>query len=209
MLYSAKFAQWFHENDLPRLHLNSRSPFDYQNRYALYDALSQEFSLARNAIHYLEFGVATGASFRWWAEHNTNDASRFVGFDTFRGLPEKWGTFPQGAFSTDGTAPDIGDSRCSFRVGLFHETLPSFMQSFPFDDARTVIHMDADLYGSTVFVLVTLAPRLKAGDILIFDEFADVMNEFRALLDVCRSFPLKLRLARAANWGGHVAFTVQ
>jgi O-methyltransferase len=209
MVYRVKFAEWFHENDVPRLHLRTESRFDYQNRYALFDALCQELPLAQNPINYLEFGVATGASFRWWAEHNANIGSRFVGFDTFLGLPEKWGRFPQGAFATEGKAPDIPDSRCSYRIGPFRETLPPFAQSFSFADARTVVHLDADLYGSTVLALVTLAPRLKAGDILIFDEFADVLNEFRALLDVCRSFPLKLRLLRVANWGANVAFALE
>ena len=207
-IYSARFARWFHENDVAGRHRSSSNEFDYSNRYALYDALCQEFSLARDPIHYLEFGVASGASFRWWAEHNANPASLLVGFDTFQGLPEQWGRFPRGAFATEGRPPDISDPRCSYQTGLFHETLPAFIQNFPFATARTVVHMDADLYGSTVFVLVTLGPRLKAGDLLIFDEFADVMNEFRALQDVMRSLPLQLKLARSVNWGGHVALIV-
>lgn len=68
--------------------------------------------------------------------------------------------------------------------------------------------MDADLYSSTLFVLVTIAPMLKAGDIIIFDEFADVMNEFRALLDVMSCIPLKLTVIGAVNWGNKVAFAV-
>ncbi len=207
--YSFKFAQWFHESDVSHRLLHLDSEFEYDNRYALYGALAEEFSLDREPIQYLEFGVATGCSLRWWTDHSSNSSSRFVGFDTFDGLPERWGRFPQGAFATGGEVPEIQDSRCSFRKGLFHETLPPFLQGLPESSARSVIHMDADLYGSTLFVLVTLAPRLKPGDLLIFDEFADVMNEFRALLDLGRSFPLKLRLIRAVNWGGNIALAVE
>lgn len=207
--YSVKYAQWFHENDVPHHLVSSESPFDYDNRYSLYQALTEELALDRDPIQYLEFGVASGCSLRWWTEHNRNPASRFIGFDTFDGLPESWGRFPKGAFATDGQAPGIDDARCSYRKGLFHETLPEVVRAFPFDAARTVLHMDADLYGSTLLVLVTLAPKLKAGDVVIFDEFADVMNEFRALLDLRRSFPLNLRLIRAANWGGKVALAVE
>jgi len=207
--YSLKFAQWFHENDVSHRLLQLDSEFGYDNRYALYGALTKEFSLDREPIQYLEFGVATGCSIRWWTEHNSNADSRFVGFDTFDGLPERWGRFPQGAFTTGGEVPKIEDLRCTYQKGLFHETLPAFLHDLPASSTRTIVHMDADLYGSTLFVLVTLAPRLKAGDLLIFDEFADVMNEFRALLDLGRSFPLKLRLIRAVNWGGKVALAVE
>lgn len=104
--------------------------------------------------------------------------------------------------------PPLKDSRCKFECGLFTETVPGFTQTFAFSAARTVVHMDADLYSSTLFVLVTIAPMLKAGDIIIFDEFADVMNEFRALLDVMSCIPLKLTVIGAVNWGNKVAFAV-
>ena len=43
-----------------------------------------------------------------------------------------------------------------------------------------VIHIDADLFSSTLFVLNTLNPYLKKGDILFFDEFNVPVHEFKA-----------------------------
>ena len=40
-------------------------------------------------ILFLEFGVHRGDSLRQWTALNTNPDSRFVGYDSFVGLPEK------------------------------------------------------------------------------------------------------------------------
>ena len=152
-------------------------------------------------ISYLEFGVYKGDSIRWWTRENTDPASRFVGFDSFQGLPQDW--HPEhlkGHFSTDGRIPDIRDERCSFKVGLFSESLPKFLTEFQFDH-RLVVHLDADLHGSTLYVLCLLRPYLKPGDILIFDEFSDGCHEFRAFYDFLSAFDLNyVALANGKNF---------
>lgn len=208
-IYFLKYARWFHEQHIPTLLLPTRQSFEYENRYALYSALSNDFSLATDRILYLEFGVATGVSLSWWMSHNTNSGSRFVGFDTFEGLPENWGRLPAGTFGTGGVLPEMTDARGSLERGLFQQTLPAFLRQLSCPEARNVVHLDADLYSSTLFVLVTLGPLLKQEDILIFDEFADGMNEFRALLDASSCLSLRLRPLGAVNWGNKIAFAVQ
>ena len=60
---------------------------------------------------------------RWWAAELTNPAARFVGFDSFEGLPEDWRpSTPRGWFKTTGP-PAIDDARVSFVTGWFDETL--------------------------------------------------------------------------------------
>src|SRR5688572_2487354 len=66
---------------------------DYSLRYSLYEHVAKSEALEQAPIDYVEFGVAKGLSFQWWIKKNTNPNSRFYGFDTFEGLPEKWGTF--------------------------------------------------------------------------------------------------------------------
>jgi len=67
-----------------------------------------------------------------------------------------------------------------FHKGWFQQTLPGFLRTYE-PRARQVLHLDADLYSSTLFVLVSVNP--PPGSILFFDEFADEMHEFRAFED--------------------------
>jgi hypothetical protein len=164
--------------------------------------------MKKEIITYLEFGVASGGSLKWWVGKNINPKSRFVGFDTFSGLPEDWGNIPKGTFSTGGAVPDICDERLSYEKGLFQKTLPDFLKALDPSGARTVIHIDCDLYSAALFVLITISPVLKEGDILIFDEFADVMNEYRAFLDFMAACNINLDLIKAVNGGHKVAFMV-
>ncbi len=66
--------------------------------------------------------------------------------------------------------------------GLFQETLERFL--FNFDKTlRVVLHLDADLFSSTLYVLTTLNRFLSRGDIMMLDDFSDPLGEFRAYLD--------------------------
>jgi hypothetical protein len=142
-------------------------------------------------IQYLEFGVYRGESLSWWLKRLSKPNARFAGFDTFTGLPERWRrSEPLGAFNANGNLPDIKDPRCSFEVGLFQDTLPGFIERNDLS-GRLIVQLDADLYTSTLFVLTRLAPHLKSGDILFFDEFSCPHDEFRAFHEFVRSFRVK------------------
>lgn len=138
---------------------------------------------ADGEIYYLEFGVARGESLKWWTEFSKNEGSRFVGFDTFEGLPENWHVFfgdvKVGSYSTEGKLPNITDNRVTFIRGLFQDTLDAFVEGWQ-QPKRVVIHLDADLYSSTLYVLTRLHDILVDGAILIFDEFCTATDEFRA-----------------------------
>jgi hypothetical protein len=111
--------------------------------------------------------------------------ARFTGFDTFEGIPESWGNQPAGSYSTGGVAPQIDDSRATFVIGRFAETLPTFSPE-PALRHPLVIHLDADLYSSTATALDWLAPHLEAGDLVVFDQLLDVgtaHEEFAAFVD--------------------------
>ncbi len=160
------------------------------DRYAFYDAISNKENLKEEDIIFLEFGVWEGQSYKWWLAINNNPNSQFSGFDTFQGLPEDWNkTNPKGTFSTYGKIPKgINDKRSSFKIGFFQETLFPFIleNEHVLKKKKLVIHLDADLHSSTIYVLVTLLPYLKKSDILIFDEFFSLRSphtEFRAFLD--------------------------
>lgn len=158
-------------------------------------------------INYLEFGVASGKSFDWFMAHNADSDSRFYGFDTFDGLPEDWGPFKKGAFSNNNEIPLIKDFRGKFLKGLFQQTVPAFLTELD-NSRRNILMMDADLWSATLYVLTSLAPFLKKGDIIFFDEFVVPTHEFKAFLDFTQSFYLNLQLIAAANNYYFVAFKV-
>jgi len=169
--YVGKFDRWNAANRFPEI----------AGRRQLHEHVMNLF--AGQQITYLEFGVHKGESLRWWVEGNAHPRSRFVGFDSFAGLPETWRKgFPKGHFSTGGVPPEIDDSRCEFKVGWFQSTLPRLLRE---GDITTpiVAHLDGDLYSSTLFVLFALAPSLKTGDVLILDDFTNTLHVFRALTD--------------------------
>lgn len=174
---------------------------DYRNRYRLYEYLIRTLELSDRPLTYLEFGVASGSSIRWWLEHSGHPDSTFRGFDVFTGLPEKWETQSKGAFSTEGKVPEVDDERCRFIAGLFQETIGDFLASTDTSvlPRPWVIHLDADLYSSTLFVLFTLHPHMLPGDMLMFDEFSSYEHEFRALEDFTAATDLKYHLFGAIN----------
>jgi hypothetical protein len=174
----------------------------------LYAAVVQREALYKESIDYFEFGVYRGDSIAWWCKHVAHSTGRFIGFDTFTGLPEKWHECaPSGTFSTEGRPPTIEDSRVSFQVGMFQQTLPGFLRKFR-RSKRLILHLDADLYSSTLFVLTSVASLLRPGDLLFFDEFASPVHEFRAFADCVKAFGFQYEVIGAVNNFNQVCFKV-
>ena len=163
----------------------------------------------REEILYLEFGVASGSSFFWWMKKNTNPVSLFRGFDTFEGLPEDWGGFKKGAMAFD--KAQVNDGRAEFIKGIFQESLFPFIESNKnlLSSKTKVIHMDADLFSSTIFALSQLYPYLRKGDIIFFDEFNVANHEFLAFKIFTESFYVKPRLVGAVNNFYQTAFILE
>lgn len=205
MYYLTKFSQWAFANrkvaynDFP-------SKWNYFKRNDMYKWVIDQEQLTK-PINYIEFGVAAGHSFKWWIEQNKHPETKFYGFDTFDGLPEDWGPFKKGSFSNSNELPIINDERGKFYKGLFQQTVPSFVKELD-NTKRNVLMMDADLYSATLYALTSLAPYLKKGDIIFFDEFVVPTHEFKAFLDFTQSYYIKLELIAAANNYYFTAFKV-
>lgn len=186
----SEFSDWQRKSQNPGALRN------YTNRYDLYTQIIKTEQL--DAICYLEFGVSKGDSMRWWLSRINSTNARFFGFDTFEGIPQDWGTKPKGSYTNAGEYPECKDPRCVFVKGLFQETLGTFLQTRACMQ-RLVIHLDADLYSSTLFCLFSLAPYLKPGDLLIFDEFTITTHEFRAFMDFQNVFGLTFDFLGESN----------
>lgn len=206
LYHLSKLSTWVNKNrkidynDFP-------SKWNYEKRYPMYKWVLEKENLIINPVNYLEFGVASGQSFRWFLAQNANPKSCFYGFDTFTGLPEDFGVYKKGTFNNNTEAPQIDDKRVIFYQGLFQQTLPGFLKVLN-NDKRNIIMMDADLYSATLYTLTSLAPFLKTGDIIFFDEFAVPTHEFKAFHDFVQSYHTNLKLIAAANNYYFAAFIV-
>ena len=126
---------------------------------------------------YLEFGVARGKTMRWIASQVDGTVH---GFDSFEGIQEYWNGNPIGAFAQS-QRPKVPDN-VLFHVGYFDATLPGFLETY--EDAVAFLHVDCDLYSSTVTIFDGLGPRLQPGAIVLFDEYFNFyrwqQHEFKA-----------------------------
>jgi hypothetical protein len=106
-------------------------------------------------------------------------------------LPDNWSVgareeriIPKGTFSQGGKAPRFDDERVSFVTGLFQNTLPEFLsyRTGGLAGRKVLIHFDADLYSSTLFVLSSLWPNLAEYYFIMDDFFQDDMIALHYLI---------------------------
>lgn len=197
--YLLKLSRWVHRHKSQLLYDDFfNNNVTHKDRINLYQFILEKEKLEKEKISYLEFGVGRGGSMKWWSGHSTNPDSFFWGFDTFEGLPEKYGGYDTGTFSLEGKFPEIDDPRITFIKGLFQDTLLTTLGRIDFN-RRVIVHLDADLYSATLFVFSLLYPYLKKGDLIMFDEFGVPGHEFKAFDDFLKSHYISLKPVGAVN----------
>jgi len=142
-------------------------------------------------VLYLEFGVASGESMKYWSRELKHPDAMLHGFDSFEGLPADGGPWRKGQFDTMGRIPEIHDPRVRFFKGWFDQVLPSY--SIPAHEVM-VVFMDADLYSSTICVFRHLRPHIKRGTYIYFDEMNHPEHEPRAFDEFIRESGLQFKL---------------
>jgi hypothetical protein len=184
------------------------SALELRSREDLYRYVSDTLAGTDKAIDYLEFGVFEGASMARWCALNQNAASRFFGFDSFEGLPEDWHSgMRRGAFSTGGKPPEIADPRVSFVAGWFQQSLRGFMASYR-PQSQLVIHIDCDLYSSTLYCLTTLDPVISTGTLIVLDDFFDALHVYRGLTDYCSAYVRQYKILARTHELGQAAIVM-
>lgn len=129
---------------------------------------------------FLEFGTRIGVTAKKIAK-GLHEGSTLYTFDWFNGLPEQWHEkAPVGHFTC--ARPNFGTLPIQIVDGLFQETLVPFVKEHP--SKVLFIHLDADLYSSTKYVLENVWELVVPGTLILFDEYAvnDYMlqHEYRA-----------------------------
>lgn len=145
------------------------------------ELLDYALQMAHASGHFLEFGVFSGGTIRYIARRRPE--TTIHGFDSFEGLPEAWGGFglAQRAFTRHGRLPRV-PGNVVLHKGWFNATIPSWCR----DIAGPVafLHIDCDLYSSTVDIFDGLAERLQPGTVILFDEYFNYpgweRHEFKA-----------------------------
>lgn len=140
----------------------------------------------------LEFGVFKGRTFIWQLHEiiNRYTTSKILGFDSWEGLPsETAGVWcPErhktGLLSCGKDVPQVGidlltegkhEDKYKLISGFFRESLTKELQ----DSIGNLIfiNIDVDLHSSTVEVLRFIAPLLKRGTIIYFDDWKDPQDQ--------------------------------
>lgn len=134
-------------------------------------SIETDYATLRRVLHEYEpegwaaeFGVYTGYSLNIIAARMP-----VIGFDSFEGLPEDWRPgFAKGKFALDPRKqhPNLCGPQRMIVPGWFEDTAPKF----PFPELG-LVHIDCDLYSSTVTALEAVTPYVGANTILVFDEY--------------------------------------
>jgi hypothetical protein len=151
----------------------------YSRREDLWEGLMRRLD-SSEPLTVLEFGVAWGYSTQWWLARLEDPNVVWHGFDRFTGLPRPWRGLRAGAFDAEGKPPEISDARLRWHVGDVEERLPELPTS-DLERARRLVLFDLDIYEPTAVAWSYLAPWLRAGDLLYFDEAMD--DDERKVLD--------------------------
>lgn len=155
----------------------------FRHREELWEFCVEETTKFPGASLVLEFGVHKGYSINYLAR--LMPEARIIGFDSFEGLQENWtGTaLPKGFFDLKGEIP-VSQEGVTLIGGWFENSLPGFLSTIQ-DEQIRILHMDADTYTPTKYVLEMLRNNLGKGSVIIFDEYFGYspswkQHEFRA-----------------------------
>jgi hypothetical protein len=165
-----------------------RSAMYFQTKKELYNWMLPKLNAVDGLL--LEFGVYKAATINYFAAQAGN--RQWHGFDSFEGLPDEWGGNEKaaGAFSLKGKLPAV-KRNVILHKGWFDQTLPPFLQTV--EEKIAFVHLDADLYASTLSVLKSIAPFLQTGTLLLFDEYFGQIGwregEHKALSDWLAQHP--------------------
>ena len=94
------------------------------------------------------------------------------------------------------------ESNVKLIKGWFEDTLPNFIQELK-QEQLSILHMDADTYKPTKYVLNALHKNLGTGSIIIFDEYFGypnfVLHEMKAFQEFVNTFSINYRFIGYSN----------
>ena len=141
---------------------------------------------------YAEFGVYRGGCARLIHALMFGDRKLHL-FDSFEGLPDDWTESKKaGAFRLEpDQIPTFNSRRAVLHKGWFKDTVPEWAKTMT--GSLAFVHMDADLYSSTLDALFGINKLVAKGTIILFDEyvFGAQDDEHRAFTDWAEQYSRK------------------
>jgi hypothetical protein len=129
--------------------------------------------------HVMEFGVYRGTTLKIISDHFPNQT--VWGFDSFEGLPEPWfmqslqsgPRHPAGRFALDQqelslVVDQFANRNVKLIPGWFNQSIVPWLNNNP--GVISFLHIDCDLYSSTLDILNLLNDRIVPGTVIVFDE---------------------------------------
>ncbi len=155
----------------------------YKSKRDLFAACLEESKRVSGGLN-MEFGVYKGDSINLLAK--LAPERKFLGFDSFEGLPEMWTIeSKRGAFDVGGRLPKVRKN-VSLIKGFYSATLPKFVAENT-TEPIAFVNVDCDLYSATKEIFAYLGDRFRVGTVIVFDEFYNypdwLWHEYKAWLE--------------------------
>lgn len=172
--------------EIASFHLFVKERFGKTSYFLTREALALHCLRVFSPAKVFEFGVSKGEFCRYLIRKGPKVFTYF-GFDTFSGLPNDWirggiKYLPKGAFNQNGESPNIDSPRVHFIKGLVEENLSQVDLLMSGEKSRMFI-LDMDLFEPTKILFDFISPKLKKGDVIIFDQAFDSHNERKIIID--------------------------
>jgi len=175
------------------------------------DSIDEMMKHINSPCNCIQFGVAAGHSARYILSLLLNNSNLYL-LDSFEGLPEDWGNNinqKKGAFKlTKNKIPKFEDKFVKMIKGWFKDTVPKLAKEgilFKF------LHIDCDIYSSTIDALFGIANNLDFPCYILFDEFYNYpeyeYHEYKAFFEFIEEFDFKYEPLFKTG-GSQVAFKV-
>ena len=180
----------------------------YKSKRDLFAACLEESKRVVGGLN-MEFGVYKGDSINTLAK--LAPERKFLGFDSFEGLPEMWTIeSKRGAFDVGGRLPKVRKN-VSLIKGFYSDTLPKFTLE-DHTAAVAFINVDCDLYSATKEIFEYLGDRFRPGTVIVFDEFYNypdwLWHEYKAWLEFVEQRRIKFTYIGFIRIGTQVAVRI-
>jgi phytanoyl-CoA hydroxylase len=124
--------------------------------------------VADPSLAWCEFGVGEGESLDWFLL-NKPPGNTMFGFDSFEGIPEPWLGHPAGHWKSEpyrSNRADLEIIRAPFETSFNDPVVRARLTN-----GIGLMHVDCDLYSSTLTVLEGTREFLRPDTVVVFDEF--------------------------------------